>query len=98
MLKEGGIFTWRDAARGKFPKRGRWRGPVGDYFSSRQAADEKIYTISEEGKAAVIKPGGEWEILAVNDLADNCNATPAIADGRLYIRTHHALYCFAKRD
>jgi len=52
----------------------------------------------EEGKAVVLKPGGDWEILTVNDLGDNCNATPAIADGRLYIRTHHALYCFAKRD
>jgi len=61
-------------------------------------ADDKIYTLSEEGKVSVIKPGAEWEIMAVNDLGDSCKATPAIADGRLYIRTRGALYCFAKRD
>ncbi len=98
MLKEGGIFTSLDPATGKVLKQARLAGALGDYFSSPVAADDKIYAISEEGKAAVIQPGGEWKIVTVNDLGDNCNATPAIADGRLYIRTHHALYCFAKRD
>ena len=36
--------------------------------------------------------------LGVLDHPDSCKATPAIADGRLYIRTRGALYCFAKRD
>jgi hypothetical protein len=30
----------------------------------------------------------------MNDLADLAYATPAIARGRLYIRTASALYCF----
>jgi outer membrane protein assembly factor BamB len=98
MLKEGGIFTSLDPATGKVLKQARLLGALGDYFSSPVAADDKIYAISEEGKAVVIKPGAEWEILAVNDLADSCKATPAIADSRMYIRTHGALYCFAKRD
>jgi hypothetical protein len=46
----------------------------------------------------VIKPGAQWEILKVNDLEDSCYATPAIADNRIYIRTHSTLYCFAKSD
>ncbi len=40
--------------------------------------------------------GAEWELLAVNDLGEDCYATPAIADGRIYIRTRSALYCFGK--
>src|SRR2546428_384853 len=79
-------------------RRSSTSGALGDYFSSPVAADDKIYTLSEEGRASVIKPGAEWEVLAVNDLADSCKATPAIADSRLYIRTRGALYCFAKRD
>jgi outer membrane protein assembly factor BamB len=98
MMKEGGIFTSVDPATGKVLKQARLTGALGDYFSSPVAADDKIYTLSEEGKVTVIKPGREWEILAVNDLGDSCRATPAIADGRLYIRTRGALYCFAKRD
>jgi len=34
----------------------------------------------------------------VNDLGDGCKATPAMADGKLYIRTYGALYCFARKN
>ncbi len=98
MVKEGGILTSLDPATGKVLKQGRLLGALDQYFSSPVAADDKIYAISEEGKAVVLKPGGEWEILAVNDLDDMCYATPAIADGKMYIRTRSALYCFSKRD
>ncbi len=96
MLKEGGIFTSLDPATGKVLKQARLTGALGQYFSSPVAADGKIYAMSEAGKAVVIKPGAQWEILKVNDLEDTCYATPAIADNRLYIRTHGSLYCFAK--
>jgi len=36
--------------------------------------------------------------MRVNDLRDGCKATPAIAGGRIYLRTDSMLYCFAKRD
>jgi hypothetical protein len=34
--------------------------------------------------------------VAVNALGDEVFATPAIADGRIYIRTKGMLYCFGK--
>jgi hypothetical protein len=37
------------------------------------------------------------ELLALNDLQEEAYATPAIADGKLYLRTRNTLYCFAKR-
>ena len=46
------------------------------------------------GAVSVLKAAGEWEILKVNQLDDECFATPAIADGRIYIRTRSALFCF----
>jgi hypothetical protein len=42
----------------------------------------------------VVKPDGSLDVLAVNDLDEPCYATPAIADGRIYIRTQATLYCF----
>jgi hypothetical protein len=44
----------------------------------------------------VVSAAGEWEILAVNALDDEVFATPAIADGRIYVRTKSALYAFGK--
>ncbi|MEX2260405.1 MAG: PQQ-binding-like beta-propeller repeat protein [Bryobacteraceae bacterium] len=96
MLKEGGILTSFDPDTGKVLKQARLQGALGQYFSSPVAADGKIYTVSEEGKASVLKPGGEWEILAVHDLGEECHATPAILDNRIYLRTKNTLYCFGK--
>ncbi|HET8548671.1 MAG TPA: PQQ-binding-like beta-propeller repeat protein, partial [Bryobacteraceae bacterium] len=61
------------------------------------AAGGNIYTVSEEGKVSVIRAGAAWELLRVNDLGEGCKATPAIVDGRLYVRTYGTLYCFANK-
>jgi outer membrane protein assembly factor BamB len=96
-LKEGGILTSYSAETGEVLKQARISGAVGDYFASPVAAEGRIYTISEAGKAAVIRAGGEWEVLRVNDLGDGCKATPAFAGGKLYIRTYSTLYCFGSK-
>ncbi|MCI0336366.1 MAG: PQQ-like beta-propeller repeat protein [Acidobacteria bacterium] len=98
LLKEGGILTSLDPKTGAVLKQARLRDAPGDYFASPVGADGKIFTLSHEGKLTVLKAGGDWEILAVNVLDDLCNATPAIVGGRIYLRTHSALYCFGKRD
>lgn len=50
--------------------------------------------VSQTGRVAVIDAGPKPVVLAVNDREDECYATPAIAHGRLYLRTASALYCF----
>lgn len=97
LMKEGGVLTALEASTGKVLKQARLQGALGDYFASPVAADDKIFTISHEGKLTVLRPGGDWEVLTTNDLGDECNATPAFADGRLYIRTHSTLYCFGRQ-
>jgi outer membrane protein assembly factor BamB len=96
LLKEGGIFTSLDPQKGEVLKQARLTGALGAYYSSPVAGDGKIYTASEDGKVSVLKAGGEWEILKVNDLGEECWASPAIVDSKIYLRTQSALYCFAK--
>ena len=97
LMKEGGILTALDASSGVVVKQARLQDAPGDYFASPVAADDKIFTISQEGKVSVIKPGKDWEVLATNDLDEECYSTPAFGDGQLYIRTKKTLYCFGKR-
>jgi outer membrane protein assembly factor BamB len=85
-----------DPATGNVIKQGRLHGAIDKYFSSPVAADDKVYLIGQGGQVSVLKAAGEWEVLAVNELDDECFATPAIADGHIYIRTRSALYCFGK--
>jgi outer membrane protein assembly factor BamB len=46
----------------------------------------------------VLPIDGSLEPVAVNDLGDDIYATPAIADGRIYLRTRSMLYCFAQLE
>jgi outer membrane protein assembly factor BamB len=97
-LKEGGILTSFNAKSGEIVKQARLQGAIGAYYASPVGADGKIYAVSEDGKAAVIRAGAQWELLTVNDLKDGCKATPAIAGGKIYWRTYGTLYCFAKGE
>ena len=96
-MKEGGILTAFDSRTGKILKQGRLRNALGRYFSAPIAADNKVFVTSEEGKLTVLRAGADWEVLATNDIGDPCYATPAILDGKIYVRSATTLYCFAKR-
>ncbi len=95
MVKTGGIITSLDPATGRLLKEGRSPGAMGEYYASPVAADGKVFLANTEGKITVLKAGAEWEVLAVNDLDEEVNATPALSEGRLYVRTRGALYCFS---
>jgi len=94
MINDSGILISFDPATGNVLKQGRLRGAIDKYFSSPVAADDKVFLIGEGGAVSVLKAAGDWQVLAVNELDDECFATPAIADGKIYIRTRSALYCF----
>lgn len=96
MVKDGGIVTSLNPETGEVWKLGRTKDAIEPYFASPVAADGKIYLVSSEGKVSVLKAGPQWEVLAVNDLDEECQATPAIGDGSLYIRTYEALYSFSE--
>ena len=96
MVNDSGIMLSFDPATGSVIKQGRLTGAIDKYFSSPVAADGKVFLIGQGGQVSVLKAAGDWEVLAVNELDDEVFATPAIADGRIYIRTRSALYSFGK--
>ena len=96
-LVRDGIFTSLNPESGEAYKQARLTGALGRYWSSPVAADGKIFVAGEDGKVVVLRAAPQWEILAVNDLREDIFATPAIVDGRIYVRTRAALYCFARR-
>jgi outer membrane protein assembly factor BamB len=94
MINDGGILTTIDPANGQPFKQGRLRGAVDKYYASPVAADGKVFFVGNSGVVTILKAGPDQEILSVDELDDECFATPAIADGRIYIRTRGMLYCF----
>jgi outer membrane protein assembly factor BamB len=94
MVNDNGIITILNPETGALIKQGRLTGAPGPHFSSPVAADGHVYFTSEAGAVVVVKPGEDLTPLAVNELGDEAYATPAFADGRLYVRTTRALYAF----
>ena len=95
LMKEGGIVTSLNPATGEVLKMGRTPEALEEYYASPVAADGKIFMVSASCKVTVLKAGAQWEVLATNDLDEECWATPAIAGNSLIIRTRASLYSFA---
>jgi outer membrane protein assembly factor BamB len=95
MINDSGILLSIDPATGSVLKQGRLKGAIDKYFASPVGADGKVFLVSQDGTASVVDAKAEWEIRSVNPLDDEVFATPAIADGQIYIRTKSTLYAFA---
>jgi outer membrane protein assembly factor BamB len=96
MVNDNGIVTTLNPETGAMIKQGRLTGAPGPNFASPVAADGHIFFTTEAGAVVVVKPGGDITPVAVNDLAEDAYATPAFADGRIYVRTTAALYAFGQ--
>lgn len=96
LTKDGGILTALNAEDGSVLKQGRMREAMGRYFASPVAADGKVYAADETGQVSVIKPGADWSVIRTNPMGEAVYATPVVMDGRLFVRTQEALYCFAE--
>jgi outer membrane protein assembly factor BamB len=92
-VKDGGFLASLDARSGELVQRDRLPGS-GNYYSSPVAGDGKIYLVNERGRLSVIQAGRAWRVLSSSDFAEDVYATPALADGRIYVRTTGHLYCF----
>lgn len=93
LVKSGGLATCREPATGKLLFEERL-GVVGGFFASPVASGGKIYAASDAGKVVVFEAKDTLNVLARNDLGEPIMATPAIVDGKIYVRTTGHLYAF----
>lgn len=74
-----------------------WQARLGRHFSpSLVTAGGLVYFLADDGTTKVVTPGPEVNIVAENELGERCSASPAIANGRLYIRTHEHLFAIGE--
>lgn len=81
---DGGIVTCADLHSGKV----HWRERVpGSYYASPVCVGERLYNISRNGDVVVLAASKRFELLARNRVGEGSHSTPAVAGGRLYLRT-----------
>jgi outer membrane protein assembly factor BamB len=94
-IKDGGLAQVLDARTGK-PLRQMRLEASGDYYASPVAGDGKVYLADEQGRVTVLSVRDGWSVAHTADFGEEIYATPALVDGRVYVRTASALYCFGE--
>jgi outer membrane protein assembly factor BamB len=93
-ITDGGVLYCLDARTGKELYAQRLGG---NFTASPVAANGLIYLCDERGRTTVVKAADQYELIARNELTQGVRASPAIADGALYLRTFGRLYKIAAR-
>ncbi len=70
-----------------------WVENLGKQYSSPVLADGMVYMPNDEGVITVIKPGPTYEYIAKNSIGERMNASPAISNGKIYLRGDKHLFC-----
>jgi outer membrane protein assembly factor BamB len=73
------------------------RLPDTKFTSSPVLIDGKMYAPSEQGDVYVIAAEPAYRLLAKNPLGERFRSSPAVANGRLYLRGESHLFCIGKR-
>jgi outer membrane protein assembly factor BamB len=96
LLTDAGVMTCLDAATGELIYEGG-RPPVPATFrSSMVAVNDHLLLTSEAGETFVVRAGPKHEIVRTNSVGEPVWASPAVANGTIYIRGAQHLFAIAK--
>jgi outer membrane protein assembly factor BamB len=88
---ETGRVVWEERLRGP--------GPTSESWSSMVLAGDRIYVVNQSGDTLVLRASPRFEVLAANSIGtEKTNATLAVADNQIFLRTHQHLWCFAASE
>ncbi len=94
---DGGVLSCFDATSGRIIYSERLGGPTQGYTASPVSDGRHLYFPGETGKVIVVPVADQFSRAAINDLGDNCMATPAITGGTLLFRTQGKLIAIANK-
>ncbi|MHC4437891.1 MAG: PQQ-like beta-propeller repeat protein, partial [Planctomycetota bacterium] len=95
MLASEGLLECYNVSDGKK----LWEKELDEYFmASPSLVGNNLYLLSEKGAMFIAEVGTEYKELAKCELGEKCHASPAFADGRIYIRGVEHLYCIGDND
>jgi len=97
---DNGLINCQEAATGKFVYSERLTPNPGRFWASPVLADGKLYFVSQHNGTYVVAARTKFEQLAHNVFEDDksrANASVAVSNGQLLLRTDQALYCIGNK-
>jgi outer membrane protein assembly factor BamB len=88
VINDSGIYTCLNPFTGETLNTGRKLGSV---YSSPISVADRIYFFEDSGACTIVANNSNFEVLAVNQLGESVQTTPAFSDGSLFVRTQSSL-------
>ena len=93
MTSDSGTGECFEAATGK----ALWEERLGEQHASLVSAGGLVYFLNDEGITNVVRPGPAFDRVARNEIGERTFASPALSEGRIYLRGEHHLFCIGPR-
>ena len=94
FVHDGGVASCLNAITGELI----WNERLGgNYDASPIEIQNRLYFLNREGKTTVLSAGKKFDKLAINQLKGIFKASPAVADGSLFLRSDTHLFRIEKK-
>ena len=93
VVSDAGVAHCFEAASGRL----MWQERMGEHHASLISANGLVYFLNDNGVMNVVKPGPQFAGVAKNEIGEKTFASPAISEGRLYLRGDKHLFCIGAR-
>ena len=97
LKTNNGLLTAVDAKTGTPHYQAARIDAIPNVFASPVGAAGRVYIPGREGATVVLRHGPKLEVLAVNELNDGFDASPALVDAEIFLRGYRYLYCIAEK-
>jgi hypothetical protein len=89
VVSDSGVAHCFEAKTGKIA----WAERLGEHHASLVSAGGPVYFLNDDGVMNVVRPGTRFERVARSELGEKAFASPAISDGRMFLRGEKHLWC-----
>ena len=86
---ETGEVVWEERLRGSGGSNAVWSSPV--------LAGNRLYIMNQAGNVIVYRTGTKFEVLSLNSMDEPSNSSVVPSDGKLFLRTHKALWAIGAK-
>ena len=74
-----------------------WESRFGRSHASLASAGGLVYFLNDDGVCQVVKPADGFAIISRNELGEKCDASPALSNGQIFLRSEKAVYCIGAK-
>jgi outer membrane protein assembly factor BamB len=69
----------------------------GEFHASPSLVGDKLYILERKGQMIIVEAGREFKEISRSAIEEDCFASPAFAEGRIYLRSTKSLYCIGQK-